>query len=89
MAKCYWHISWVSEDGQGEILMRMYPSAAWAYAELPRCKAELLEQCLDDDEETSGDDGLMTRSACLAGTWVVAERDRFGDRINLSTEETI
>jgi hypothetical protein len=73
MSEKLWAVSWISEDSQGEIPMGEYASEENARAELAACKAELLAQCLNDDE-FSGEDKMMTRRACLAGTWKVWRR---------------
>tara|TARA_R100001086_G_scaffold242099_1_gene169489 strand:+ start:229 stop:474 length:246 start_codon:yes stop_codon:yes gene_type:complete len=64
-------ISWLSDDRQGEMPMGEYISLEVAKRELPACQAELLAQCLDDTEDPIGADGLMTRAACLNGTWAI------------------
>jgi hypothetical protein len=65
------HIFWTSQDRQGQCAMGEYDSEQIAERELPSCKAELLSQCLDDDEDPTGAEGLMTRSACLSGEWEI------------------
>jgi hypothetical protein len=68
-----YRIFWISQDKQGNVPMGEYPSIEAAELELPSCKAELLSQCLDDDEDPTGVDGMMTRAACLAGEWEIRE----------------
>lgn len=74
MSETLWAISWISEDSQGEIPMGEYVSEENARGELAACKTELLAQCLNDDE-SSGKDNVMTRRACLAGTWKIWRKD--------------
>jgi len=64
---------WTSEDRQGEIAMGEYSTPEAARAAIPEAQAELLRECFDDAEDPTGEDGLMTRSACLAGTWWISE----------------
>ena len=61
---------WISEDWQGEIAMGEYATPEAASAAIPEAQAELLRECLDDAEDATGENRLMTRSACLAGTWI-------------------
>jgi len=68
-------IAWRSEDRQGSMPMGEYVSLDVARRELPTCQAELLAQCLDDVEDPTGAGGLMTKAACLKGTWVVYDTD--------------
>jgi hypothetical protein len=68
-------IAWRSEDRQGSMPMGEYVSLDVARRELPACLAELLAQCLDDAEDPTGAGGLMTKAACLKGTWVVYDTD--------------
>jgi hypothetical protein len=68
-------IAWRSEDRQGSMPMGEYVSLEVARRELPTCQAELLAQCLDDAEDPTGAGGLMTKAACLKGTWVVYDTD--------------
>jgi hypothetical protein len=66
-----YRIFWISQDEEGNVPMGEYASREAAERALPSCKAELLNQCLDDDDDPTGVDGLMTRSACLAGKWEI------------------
>ena len=61
---------WVSQNGQGEIPMGEYATPEEATAAIPDAQAELLRECLDDTADPTGAEGCMTRSACLAGTWI-------------------
>ena len=66
-----YRIFWISQDEQGNIPIGEYASREAAERELPHCKLELLSQCLDNDADPTGEGGLMTRSACLAGKWEI------------------
>ena len=70
-----YHIFWHSRDEQGIVAMGEYASREAAERERPNCKAELMSQCLDNAEDPTGEGGLMTRSACLAGHWSIREKE--------------